>query len=391
MAIPEGEITRLPIPDPAPSAKEESRPGNLSATKTKTARLLSLDAFRGLTILLMLLVNNVALDASTPKHLQHAAWNGGVSLADLVAPWFLLCVGVAIPFSAASFARSGKPAWQYDLKVLKRGAMLILLGCLIDSSIANRPVFCLDVLQIIGLAYMVAALLYDLPLSRRMWMAGLMLVSYWAAIKFVPVPGIGAGVFEENRNFIAYLNATYLAPFNLSGLTSIVPTGALVMIGAMVGDILRRRDREQTWTLAWLTIAGAAMTGGGIAWNASLAFNKAVWTPSYILLSAGTGTLVLAAFYLIIDAQKWAKWSYPLVVLGANAIVAYVAPIMVKLWVLQRWHVGHSSTSVQQWWTDLLKAHLGNVPGGWTYTIVYIAVWWIILWQLYRRELFVRV
>lgn len=388
--MPEGEITRLPIPDPESPARK-SEPQLEPTPKLKTARLLSLDAFRGLTILLMLLVNNVALDAYTPRHLQHAAWNGGVNLADFVAPWFLFCVGVAIPFSAASFARSGKPAWQYDLKVLKRGAILILLGCLIDSSIANRPIFCLDVLQIIGLAYMLAALLYDLPLSRRVWMAGFMLVSYWAAIKFVPVPGMGTGVFEENRNLIAYLNETYLSPFNLSGLPSIVPTGALVMIGAVIGDILRRKDGKQTRTVAWLTIIGAAMTAAGIAWNASLAFNKAVWTPSYILLSAGTATLVLAVFYLIIDVRKWSRWSYLLVVPGANAILAYVAPIMAKLWVLQRWHVGHGSMSVQQWWMNLLKTHLGSVGGGWTYTIVYIAVWWVVLWQLYRRKLFVRV
>ncbi len=393
MAVPESEITRLPVPNADEAPKDEPAPEPEPLSKPKTARLLSLDAFRGLTIMLMLLVNNIALDIYTPKHLMHAPWNGGVHLADLVAPWFLFCVGVAIPFSAASFARSGKPAWQYDLKVLKRGAILILLGCVIDSSLANRPVFCLDVLQLIGLAYMVGALLHDLPLSRRVGIAGLMLVGYWAAIKFVPVPGTGAGIFEENQNFIAHLNQTYLAPFNLNGLPSVVPTAALVMIGAMIGDILRRKDREPMWTVAWLMAAGLAMTIGGIAWNASLAFNKPVWTPSYILLSAGTGTLALGVLYLIIDAQKWAKWSYPLVVFGANAIVAYVAPILVKLWVLQRWHVGgpDHSVPVQQWWLDLLKAHLGPVPGGWFYTVVYMAVWWVVLWQMYRKKLFVRV
>lgn len=395
VAIADREITQLPIEsadEPRHVAEEQTKP--VEKEKVKPARLLSLDAFRGLTILLMLLVNNVALDVFTPKHLQHAPWNGGVTLADFVAPWFLFCVGVAIPFSAASFAKTGKPAWHQDLKILKRGAMLILLGCLIDSSIYNGPVFCLDVLQIIGLAYVVGALLYDLPLSRRMAIAGLLLVGYWAAIKFIPIPGVGAGYFEQNRNLIWHLNRTYLMSLNLAGLASIVPTAALVMVGSAIGDLLRRRDRDQMWTVAWLTLIGVGLTVAGVIWNASLVFNKPLWTPSYVLLSAGTGSLVLSLFYLIIDTHKWSKWAFPLLVFGANAIVAYVAPILVKLLILQKWHVsvpGHGSVQVLQRYLDILVSHFGRVPGGWIYTISYIIIWWLILWQLYRKKLFLRV
>lgn len=66
----------------------------------KPKRLISLDAFRGLTIIGMLLVNNIALDYKTPAHLTHAAWNQGVTFADMVFPWFLLIVGVAIPYAS---------------------------------------------------------------------------------------------------------------------------------------------------------------------------------------------------------------------------------------------------------------------------------------------------
>lgn len=392
MAIADADLRRLRTVTADEADKVE--PKAAEAEQPKPMRLLSLDAFRGLTILLMLLVNNIALDAFTPKHLTHAAWGAGVNLADFVAPWFLFCVGVAIPFSAASFTRSGKPAWQYDLRIFRRGLLLVFLGCLIDSSLYNGPVFCLDVLQIIGLAYVVGALLYDLPLSRRMTIAGLFLASYWAFIKFVPIPGEGAGFFTQSHNVIAHINQNYLSSVNLVGLFSIVPTAALVMIGSAVGDLLRRRDKEPMWTVAWLMLVGLALTVGGIAWNASLVFNKALWTPSYILLSAGTGTLVLAIFYLIIDANKIWKWSYPLVVLGANAIVAYVAPILVKLLILQKWHVGvpgQGHVQVLQRCLDICVMHLGRVPGGWLYTIGYIGVWWLVLWHLYRKKMFLRV
>lgn len=383
---------------PPVSAEETPTLGDqpkVEATQpAKAPRILSLDAFRGLTILLMLLVNNVALDVFTPKHLKHAAWNGGVTLADLVAPWFLFCVGVAIPFSAASFAKTGKPAWHHDLKILRRGALLVLLGCLIDSSIYNGPVFCLDVLQLIGLAYVVGALLYELPLSRRMAIAGLLLAGYWAFIKFVPIPGEGAGFFLQNHNVITHINQNYLSSVGLVGIFSLIPTAALVMIGSAIGDLMRRRDRDQMWIVAWLMMVGLGLSIGGIAWNASLAFNKPLWTPAYILLAAGTGSMVLGLFYLIIDAHRWSKWAFPLIVFGSNAIVAYVAPILVKLLILQKWQFavpGHGSVPILQHWLDVLVAQFGRVPGGWIYTIAYIVVWWLILWQLYRRKLFLRV
>jgi predicted acyltransferase len=388
------EITTLPPVSAEEISSNGDQPKAEAPEPVKAPRILSLDAFRGLTILLMLLVNNVALDVFTPKHLTHAAWNGGVNLADLVAPWFLFCVGVAIPFSAASFAKTGKPAWHHDIRILRRGLLLVLLGCLIDSSIYNGPVFCLDVLQIIGLAYVVGALLYDLPLSRRMCIAGLLLAGYWAFIKFVPIPGEGAGFFAENHNLITHINQNYLSAVSLVGIFSLIPTAALVLIGSAIGDLMRRRDRHQMWTVAWLMMIGVALSIAGIAWNASLAFNKPLWTPSYVLLAAGTGSMVLSLFYLIIDTHRWSKWAFPLIVFGANAIVAYVAPILVKLLILQKWHVavpGHGHVQVLQRCLDVLVAHYGRVPGGWLYTIGYIVVWWLVLWQLYRRKLFLRV
>jgi len=367
---------------------------NVAAEEAKPPRLLALDAFRGLTILLMLLVNNIALDAATPIQFIHAPWNGGVRLADLVYAWFLFCVGVAIPFSFASFCRKELPAWRYDFKVLGRTATLVLLGCLIDSSLIKRPIFTLDVLQLIGLAYMVGALLYELPLSRRLLIAGLMLTAYWAAIKFLPIPGVGAGVLQENRNFIWHINRTYLEPVHLRGLTSVVPTGALVLIGTAVGDLLSRRDAHDLSKVAWLLVGGFVLIAGGLLWSLSLGLNKAIWTPSYILFTAGTGSLVLGFSYLLIDANGWRWWAFPLLVFGTNAILAYVAPILVKVLILQEWRMGvggGKTAPILQWLLTTCTAHAGRIAGGWIYTLIYILVWWIILWQLYRKKVFLRV
>ncbi|MCX6376587.1 MAG: DUF5009 domain-containing protein, partial [Armatimonadetes bacterium] len=113
--------------DAIPEAKPEE-------SKSRT-RLVSLDAFRGLSIILMLLVNNFG--STAPVQLKHAAWGEHIHIADMAFPWFLLCVGVAIPFSAASFARKGLPYWKYDLRVFRRTLLLILIGAIPDSTFEN--------------------------------------------------------------------------------------------------------------------------------------------------------------------------------------------------------------------------------------------------------------
>lgn len=360
----------------------------------KSPRLRSLDAFRGLTIALMLLVNNIALDSATPKHLLHADWNAGVHLADLVFPWFLFAVGVAIPFSAASAKSKGMPAWRYDVKIVLRCLSLIALGCLVDSAVLHTPIFTLGVLQIIGLAFLVGALLYDLPLGRRMIIALGLLLAYWASLKFIPVPGAGTGIFEESRNLILYLNQQHFNAVHLWGITSMIPTGALVLIGTIIGDLLRKREWPEARKLSALFLAGVLLVGGGVLWNISLPYNKSYWTPSYILLAAGFGAIVLTMLYLVMDAAGWWKWSYPLLVFGSNAILAYVLPILVKLFILENWMkgVGHGvKMTLEQWMLTSAKSHFGPIHGGWLYTIGYIVVWWAILWIFYRKRIFLRV
>jgi len=367
-------------------AEDQSR--GLHVLRLKT-RLLSLDAFRGLTVFLMLLVNNVALDTFTPAHLMHAPWNGGVRLADLVFPWFLFCVGVAIPFSASSFRKSGLPAWRFDLRVLWRTALLVLLGCLLSSLRDGRLYFSLDVLQLIGLAYMVAALLYDLPIHRRILIAVGFLAAYGLALRYVPFADSPAGTFEENANLVRHINTVFLSPFNLNGLPSVIPTSALVLLGSAIGDAVLAFRETPKRLLALLVGAGASMTLAGWLWNEVLSYNKPVWTPSYILLSGGLACLVLAVMYAVIDVRGWRAWAYPFLVFGSNAIVAYVLPIVIKLGVLSRVNIGAKPFLPTV--LDACVSAFGRVGGGWAYTLGYILVWWLVLWVLYWRKWFLRV
>lgn len=382
----QSEPNSLPA-EPIISNKEE-KPNQSSN------RLLSLDAFRGLTILGMLLVNNIALDYATPKQLMHAAWNQGTNFADLVFPWFLLIVGVAIPYSFASHKNKGQPAWKYLLKAISRATILVLLGCFIESSIVKQPVFGLGVLQLIGLAYLVAAVLYQLPAALRAVAIGAFLLTHWAAIRFIPVPGGGIGVFTEAQNLINYVNGTHLQQYHLSGLVSVIPTSALVLIGAFIGDFLRNKALSPEKKAMYMFAGGVLLALAGWIWNLDLPFNKPVWTSSYILYTAGLGCAVLSMLYMLIDVKGRKWWTFPLIVFGSNAIAAYIVPIIVKVYILQVWVINTSdgsAISLQQAALHSLVAKLGTVPGGWIYTISYILCCWLLMLYLYRKKIFLRV
>ncbi|MCE5197584.1 MAG: heparan-alpha-glucosaminide N-acetyltransferase domain-containing protein [Armatimonadota bacterium] len=341
--------------------------GNNSTT---SSRILALDALRGLSVFLMLLVNNFGVGEDTPKMLKHANWQGGVTLADFVFPWFLFCVGVAIAFSAASFARRGIPRWHYDLRIARRTVLLLALGFLVMSVDAGHPDFTIGVLQLIGLSYAISALLYDLPIHRRVYFALALLLIHWAVIKFLPNPGVHAGAFGEGHNIIHHFNRKYLAPIGLEGLPLVVPTTALVLIGSFIGDLARKINLAPFRRAEYIIACGLILTLGGFFWSLDLPFNKPLWTPAYVLLAAGTACILLGAFHIAIDIKKWSAWAFPFIVYGSNAILVYVLPIVFKDLVLRPLHIS---------------------TGGWLRSLGYAAFWWVVMWVLYRKKLFLKV
>lgn len=388
-------MTLKAAPQPAPTG--QAPPETAPPKRPSGARLVSLDAFRGLTTAGMLLVNNIALDEGTPGQLMHAPWNGGLRFADLIFPWFLLIVGVALPFSAAGARRKGAGGWRYALRALGRVFALVFLGCLIDSSLLKRPVFDLNVLQLIGLAYGAGALLSVLPVWLRLPVALGLLAGHAAVLQLFPVPGLGRGVFREDANAVWYLNKAYLNRLHLTGLVSVAPTAALVLIGTAFGDVLRRERWKPAEKVIVLLAFSGLLAAGGWAWHFSLPYNKPVWTASYILLTAGMGGSLLTLLYCVIDASgwKWPAWLvFPFVVYGSNAIAAYVGPILVKVFILRVWTwplPGGTRETLEQAWLHLAVARWGPAGGGWAYTLGYLFVVWLALLELRRRKIFLRV
>lgn len=355
----------------------------------RAPRLTALDAWRGLTVLLMLLVNNVSLGNSTPAQLVHADF-GGLTLTDLVFPWFLFCAGAALPFSNAAMTRAGVTGAARVRRLLTRAALLYLVGAFLTSVTLHAFSLGLGVLQLIALATLGASLLAPLRGRYQAGVAAALLLAYALFLNYAP-HGAGTGLLDETHNPVQAVNDALLSPLGLRGLISVVPTTALVLLGALAARPLQQRSARAPQMLLGL---GALLSVVGFGWAAlgGLPFSKALWTPPYVIYSAGLATLGILAFWLLADSGRVA-WGQrllaPLTIPGRNALAGYVLPILFKVWVLQEWTVTWAGQA-QPMGTALLgmaRGAFGALAGGWVYTLGYVLAAWLGLAWMARRGL----
>lgn len=366
-----------------------------------TRRLLSLDVFRGITIAGMLLVNDPGDWSAVYPPLEHSEWHGWTP-TDLVFPFFIFIVGVAMVFSFAKLREKGVAQGAIMMKSARRAGILFLLGLLqhsfpwvgYDYGQLRIP----GVLQRIAVAFLLATpLLLWVGRRGRAAVAAALLLGYWAVMRFVPVPGVGAGVWEPGMDLGAYLDRAIFTTNHLwaqsrswdpEGLLSTLPSVATVLIGIFVGEWLRSQ-RGAGEKVRGMLLAGVALAAAGQLWGLSFPINKKLWTSSFVLFTAGLGLLAFALCYWFVDVKGYKRWSLPFVVLGLNAIATYwLAELTAAL--LSMIPVG--GTSLQGWihqqafasWLAPLNASLG-------FAIAFVLFWMGVMWVFYRRGIFIKV
>jgi predicted acyltransferase len=297
------------------------------------ARLLSLDAFRGAVMLLMVLVN----DAGGPHsyaQLEHSAWHGW-TLTDTVFPSFLWIVGVAITLSLGKRLEAGVTPGQLLPKIFRRSVLLYVLGLAVYAfpAFSWQQQRLLGVLQRIAICYFIASVifLYTGLRAQIAWIIGLF-TAYWLLMALVPVPGYGAGHYDVDRNFAHYIDRIVLGSHNYGqtktwdpeGIVSTLPAIGSALLGIMAGHVLRVKQ-TLTWRRRRLLVIGAFLIALGLVWNIWLPINKKLWTDSFATFMAGLDFAALALFIWIVDERGCQKAVLPLRIVGMNAITIYLA------------------------------------------------------------------
>jgi len=374
---------------------------SLPSPPARSGRVVALDAFRGISIAAMILVNSPGAGHHGYPLLRHAKWNGWRP-ADLIFPAFLFIAGVAIPLSFGRQLERAPSRRAIVGKVLTRTRIIFGLGLLLNA----LPYFDWDVLRIpgvlqrIALCYGAAALiaLYA-DIRSQVLIALALLTAYWALLTLVPVPGIGAGVLEPGMDFGAYIDRALMGhhlghfEWDGEGLLSTLPAIATTLAGVLTGHWLRHAigPRRQ---LVGLLFAGTALVIAGEIWSRWLPINKNLWTSSYAVFTAGTALLGFALCFWLIDLRGYRRWALPFIVYGTNPILAYgLSSLCTKLLALI--HVAGPNglpVPLQLYIYHRLFVPLAGASGGsLLYAVTYTLLWLAVMAVLYRRGLFVKI
>lgn len=372
-------------------------------------RIQSVDVFRGLTIALMILVNNNGDSRAAYWPLLHSQWNGWTP-TDLVFPFFVFIVGVSMVYSFRSRLARGDSRASIFMHAVRRAVILFAIGVLVINSFPDHYQFdhirIYGVLQRIAICYLIAAV-FVLWTGTRGQIVGIAacLIGYWILMRYVPVPGFGVPgrdipLLDPDRNWVAWLDRKllmghlYEGTRDPEGLLSTIPAIGTILLGVLTGEWLRSNRTARAKAL-WMLIFGIVGLAAGKFFNIWFPINKKLWTSSYVVFTAGFALVVLALCYWVLDVRKRrGPWTMPVLVFGMNAIAAYTLSEMLSAG-LDSWRMGAGGHEASV--RELIYYHLFASPqahganASLAYSIAFVLVCWLVMWILYRKKIFLKV
>ncbi len=378
------------------SETEIAKPGLAS-------RLLSLDVFRGLTIAGMVLVNNAG---GTPVYapLEHAKWHGWTP-TDLIFPFFIFIVGVAIPLAFQRRVEQGGTKRDLYLKVIRRSLLIFFISLILlhgfpytleKFSHIRIP----GVLQRIAVCYFFTAMLFlTTRIRTQAIVAGALLLLYWAAMMLIPAPGYAAGDLSMEGSLASWIDRTllpghiYRPQYDPEGIFSTIPAIATCISGVFAGRWMQMK-REPLDKVAGLFGAGALCVVVGYMWNWVFPVNKALWTSSYVMLTTGLALQLLALCYWSIDIKGYKRWTKPFVIFGVNALALFVlSGLMARiLSVIPMTKMDGTPATLKGWiYEHFFTSWLSPINASFGYALAYVLLWLGLMTILYRRKIFIKV
>lgn len=380
--------------------------------QTLSTRLVSLDVFRGITIAAMILVNMAGVADQVYPFLLHAEWNG-CTPTDLIFPFFLFIIGVAMAFSLSKYTELSnspinKENWRgIYWRIIRRSILLFSLGLLLNGfwNYDWNTIRIMGVLQRISLSYFFAALIIlKLPKKGQWLIAVLLLISYWLAMSFIQVPGYGIGNLTREGNLGAYLDRLIIGTAHLykgdnfnslgdpEGLFSTIPAVVSVLFGYFTGEWLRKQPIKFRTTITLIVIGLISLIIGQV-WGFWFPINKKLWTSSYVIFTTGWALLLLAACYELIEVRSIRRWAKPFEIMGLNAIFVFIASVlMIKILVKTHIGIGEKAPNTYTWiykhffvsWASAMNASL-------LFAMVTVLFWWLVVYGMYRKRWFFKI
>jgi predicted acyltransferase len=396
-------ISTTPAPMPQAGGASSSQTG-------AAARMVSLDVFRGLTIASMILVNDPGTWGAIYWPLDHAEWNGWTP-TDLIFPFFLFIAGVSMTLSFASRLKRGIARGKLAQHVVIRGLGIFAVGLFLNAF--PHPHWATlrytGVLQRIGVCYLLAGL-FVLLTARRADSEGfkvnvgaiaatiaVLLIGYWALMRFVPVPGYGVGNLTPEANLAAWIDRRIMfhhlwkPMWDPEGFLSTLPAIGTALSGVLVGEWLRAASDVRRRIAALVGVGAAAMIAGRLL-HYVFPINKNLWTSTYVIFTSGFAMIVLAACMWIVDVKGWKKWAWPFLVFGSNAITAFFfATLVSKLSVI--YHVQAGGRAIT--WHGYVYNHFFRNLAAPKNASLLFAIFFVLLcllpmWLLYRKRVFIK-
>jgi predicted acyltransferase len=402
-----------------PSEAPASPSSDIQAATTHGApqRLLALDAFRGLTILAMILVNDPGTWDHVYAPLEHAKWFGWTP-TDLIFPFFLFIVGTSLAYSLRRFrpavdGNTGHIEPAVYWRIVRRTIVLFLLGLLVNHAWplsewlfggAPAPDFATlripGVLQRIAIVYLVVSLLaLHTSMRRQAALAIAILISYWMMFALLPTPNYQANLSPDG-NLICHIDRGAFGdahlytqgkeePTDPEGSLSTFPAIVTALAGYWAGLTIERRGCNSQ-TVRLLLVVGIAAAALGLAWGLWFPISKKLWTSSFVLLTAGLATVALAICLWLFDVRGWRRLAHPLQIAGRSAIAAYMLSELGAT-ILGTTHLAGQST--QDWLYDAAFTSWITNPqlSSLAFAVAFTACCWLVLWGMSRRGWALRV
>jgi predicted acyltransferase len=364
------------------------------------SRYLSLDVFRGMDVMLMIIVNSPGGPLNWSP-LEHASWNG-FTLTDLVFPTFLFVVGNAMSFSIPKYEALGNAAVLK--KIFKRTAIIFLLGYLMYwfpfvqtneagewmmKPISETRIF--GVLQRIALCYGIAALIIHYWKSN-----GALYFSIFALVAYRFLLGFGDLTLEGNAvtkldTWLIGTSHLYMGEgvaFDPEGLLSTLPSIVNVLVGYLAGRFIQQNGQNYE-TIAKLMMAGVVLTIAAFWWDLFFPINKKLWTSSYVLLTVGIDLLVLPILIFLIDMAGKKNWTYPFEVFGRNTLFIY---LLSEVFVIILWTVSIGDQSLYRWiYTNVFNPAFGDYLGSFLFAFWVMASCWVVGYIMDKKGIYVKV